>query len=145
MRFCSLRHIRRWLTVAGSRMVQSGKGTPPVSNETAMTGAAVRQYRLGPLPWSQETLKTAYWRNFIEAYALIKEHPGFGAHEMMEDVQRSLEIFLDHTDSLLAAIRTFKEESGESDFFSRSNKNRIEALERRVRKYLFAVSSAASH
>ena len=108
-----------------------------------MTELRQRHYKLGQLPWSRDSLKKAFWQNFIEAYELIKEHPGFAAYEMMEDIQRSLEIFFDHAEDLLSAIAEFKDESFQGGFFLRGNGPRKDQLERRIRKALFGATTSA--
>jgi len=46
-----------------------------------------KNYKLGPLPWSRETLIKAFRANWLGALEAIKEDPGFAAQEGLEDVQ----------------------------------------------------------
>ncbi len=68
------------------------------------------EYTLGPLPWSREKLIQTFWANWVDSFEQIKEHPGFAAHQALEDIQTTLEIFLDGVDDLLPAVSVFRQE-----------------------------------
>ena len=99
-------------------------------------------YKLGPLPWSRDTLIKAFWTNWVQVLENIKEHPGFAAHEGFEDIHFSLSLFLDNTNDLLAAIADVKN-LVEPSFFARGNQQSVEQWDRKLRKHFFGVASAA--
>src|SRR6266496_438457 len=101
------------------------------------------QYSLGPLPWTRERLINAYWADWLGSLQKIKEHPGYLAHQALDDIQASLEMFFDCVDDLTAATSYFRDQAAEHDLFSRGNRQRLEQLERSIRKSFFAVTSTA--
>lgn len=99
-------------------------------------------YKLGPLPWSRDTLIKAYWANFIEVAESIKEHPGFSVLEAFQHVQLSLGLFLDNCTDFLAGVSDLKTLT-DSRFFSRGNQQIVEYWDRKLRRQFFAVASSA--
>jgi len=101
-------------------------------------------YKLGPLPWSRDTLIKAHWVNWVGALENIKEHPGFAAQEGLDDVQRTLDVFLDNCDDFWLTVTNFKTSVVQQPgFFWRSNREKVEQWERTLRKHIFSVTSSA--
>ena len=63
-------------------------------NTTNVTKMATN-YKLGPLPWSRETLIKAHWANWVATAEDIKEHPGCAAQEALQAVQMGIDLFVD--------------------------------------------------
>lgn len=80
-------------------------------------------YTLGPLPWEEENLKKAYFSDFSSTRKAIEEHPGFLAHQALESIHLSLDIFLDSISDLMKSIDLFTKESEALEFWTRSKKN----------------------
>jgi hypothetical protein len=99
-------------------------------------------YKLGPLPWSRDTLVHAYWTNWVDALENVKEHPGFAAHEALQAVQMGVDLFIDNTDDLLSAVVEFKN-AVRPGFFARGNRHTVEKWDRKLRKHFFSVTSSA--
>jgi hypothetical protein len=102
-----------------------------------------KTYRLGPLPWSRETLIKAYWGNWLAAYEYIKEHSGFTAQEQLQAIQFAFHVFLDNTDDLLSAIEAFKQDFQKPGFSGRGNRANVEHWDRKLRKHFFSVATSA--
>jgi hypothetical protein len=102
-----------------------------------------KSYRLGPLPWSHDTLIKAYWRHWPAVYDYIKEHPGFTAQEHLETIQLALNLFLDSTDDLLLAIAEFIKDFQQPGFLGRGNRSSVKKWDRRLRKHFFSVATSA--
>ncbi len=99
-------------------------------------------YKLGPLPWSRDTLIGAYRTNWVQATENIKEHPGFAAQEGFDDVKLTLGVFIDYCDDFLRTIANIKN-TDDANLFSRGNRQNVELWDRTLRRHLFGVASSA--
>jgi len=100
-------------------------------------------YKLGPLPWSRETLIKAHWANWVATAEDIKEHPGCAAQEALQAVQMGIDLFVDNSNDLLSAVADYKNDAQNPGFYDRGNHETVERWDRRLRKDFFAVTSAA--
>lgn len=102
-----------------------------------------KTYTLGPLPWSEETLRKAYFKSFTEARTAIKEHPGFIAHCDLDVLQLSLGIFCDSVTELLHAIDSFHNDANSPAFWRRPARQQFRRRELAVQKGVFAAATSA--
>lgn len=100
-------------------------------------------YTLGPLPWSGEVLRKAYFRNFKEACKAIQQHPGFLIHRDLSALRISLDIFVDSVSDLIASINVFRVESRSNEFWTRPARLRFDKRELAVRRGVFAATTCA--
>jgi hypothetical protein len=100
-------------------------------------------YSLGPLPWSEEILRKAYFHSFSKAEKAIEEHPGFAVCRELRALQLSLGIFLDSVSDLLQAIDTFRVDAQCPEFWTRPARSRFEGRELAVRRGVFAAAASA--
>lgn len=100
-------------------------------------------YTLGPLPWEEENLKIAYFSDFSRTRKAIKEHPGFLAHQALESIRLSLDIFLDSFSDLMKSIDLFTKESEAPEFWTRSKKEQFKKLELSIRRGVFSTVTSA--
>lgn len=103
----------------------------------------MREYTLGPLPWSEDLLRKAYFRNFISTRKAIQEHPGFFAHQVLSELKISLEMFSDCVNDLLNSVEQFRSQSCNPEFWRRPAKFLLQQRERAVRKGLFTAAISA--
>ena len=101
------------------------------------------RYELGIPPWSKEELKKAYFSDFIYTRESIKKHPGYLAHSSLQDIALSLGIFCDSVSNLLESVQTFRSESHSGKFWTRPVRSRLDELELRVRRGVFASATSA--
>ncbi len=101
------------------------------------------QYTLGPLPWDKEYLKKLFYRSPFDITEAIKEHPGFTAHEILVQLQVSLDLFLDCVQNLLNTISQFRLSSESPDFWHRPSESLLADYEKNIRKEIFASATSA--
>lgn len=101
------------------------------------------KYTLGSLPWEEKDLKKEYFHNFIKTRKAIKEHPGFLAHDALQVLRCSLDVFKDFTLDLFHAIDLFAAESQSQDFWFRSKREHFNKLELHIRKSVFSTAMSA--
>lgn len=104
---------------------------------------ASSDYALGPLPWSEELLRKAYFSSFTSARKAIEEHPGFTAHQALCSLGLSLDIFLDSVSELLKSIETFRKEAQSREFWNRPARNRFKSRELAIRRDMVAAATNA--
>jgi hypothetical protein len=103
----------------------------------------ISTYTLGPLPWSEEVLRQAYFRNFIHAQKAIQEHPGFVAHDALCALQLSLDIFLDAVSELFQSTQAFRIDAQSPEFWTRPAQSRFHRRELAVRRGVFTAATSA--
>jgi hypothetical protein len=103
----------------------------------------ISDYTLGPLPWSEETLRQAYFRSFTNAQKAIQEHPGFAAHRDLYALQLSLDIFLDSLAELFQSIDAFRMDALSPGFWTRSAQSQFKSRELAVRRGVFTAATSA--
>lgn len=101
------------------------------------------QYTLGPLPWDKEYLEKLFYRSPVDITEAIKEHPGYIAHEILVQLQVSLDLFLDCVQDILNTISQFRLSSENPDFWYRPSERLLVDYEKNIRKGLFASAASA--
>lgn len=101
------------------------------------------EYSLGPLPWSEDTLRDAYFKNFSNAKKAIQEHPGYEAHQNLSALKLSLDVFFDSVSELLKSINTFHNAAQSPEFWNRPNQSEVDKLVLTVRRCVFAAATSA--
>src|SRR5215813_3873843 len=103
----------------------------------------ITNYTLGPLPWSEEALRQAYFRNFTHAQKAIQEHPGFVAHDALWTLQLSLDLFLDAVSELFQSTEAFRIDAQSPEFWTRPARSRFHHRELAVRRGVFMAATSA--
>lgn len=124
-----------------SKNYQNGRIVSPSSRCRSDRSRSI--YKLGPLPWSEEVLRKAYYKDFIETRKAIQEHPGFLAHRDLSDLGLSLDIFVDSVSDLIDSIEAFRIESRSSEFWTRPARVRFDKRELAIRRGVFAAATSA--
>ncbi|HEY8037077.1 MAG TPA: hypothetical protein VIF37_15965 [Methylobacter sp.] len=103
----------------------------------------INAYKLGTIPWSNETLEKAYWKNFKDTHESIKQHPGYDLHERILSLKAVLRMFNKTSDSFFTALKQFHIEVHERKLFYRSRGNDLREFEEEFQEilYLFAASA----
>lgn len=101
------------------------------------------KYTLGPLPWSENILRQAYFGSVADTQRAIQEHPGFSAHNDLCALRLSLDIFLDSVSDLFQSIDTFRIDAQSPGFWTRPARTRFESRELAVRRGVFAAATSA--
>lgn len=100
-------------------------------------------YTLGPLPWSEDTLRRGYSYSIINTFEAIKEHPGYAAHLDLESITLSLEIFTSSVYELFQAIENFRINEKSPEFWYRSFVSQFKGSELAVRRGVFLAAASA--
>jgi len=100
-------------------------------------------YTLGPLPWSEERLRQAYFKSFTATRKAIQELPGFQVHRDLLTLQLSLNIFRDAVTDLMKSIDLFHGHSQESSFWTRPERQRFEQHVIMVQRGIFSAVTSA--
>lgn len=101
------------------------------------------EYILGPLPWEEKDLEKAYFHDFIKTRKSIKEHPGFLAHDALEKLHLSMDIFTDSILDLFHTIGLFRKESQSQEFWMRPKREHFDKLELHIRRGVFSTAMSA--
>lgn len=101
------------------------------------------KYSLGDLPWSEDTLRIAYFKNFSNAKKAIQEHPGYEAHQNLSALKLSLDVFFDSVSELLKSIDTFRNAAQSAEFWYRPNQNEVGKLVLTVQRCVFTAATSA--
>src|SRR5437867_8513607 len=108
-----------------------------------MRETSMPAFTLGPLPWSEQTLREAYYMDFRAAWKAIQEHPGYAAHSVVKSLKTSFSIFRQGVADLITAIESFEKASVDRRLFGRPRRHEFEQLVLSVEKEVFAAASAA--
>lgn len=100
-------------------------------------------YILGPLPWSEEELRTLYFQNFETAERAIQEHPGFEVFQELTSLDLSLAIFRASVADVQKAINDFHQQAGNPRFWTRPHRDRFEQSLLTVTKGLFVAAASS--
>lgn len=100
-------------------------------------------YNLGPLPWSDDILVTAVWKDFRAAQRFVAEHPGRDLAERSASLRSVLRILEGAAKSFHECLASFHSEAHGGHLFRRNRRTDLDAYERRFQEllYLFASSS----
>ncbi|WP_404327005.1 hypothetical protein HA399_17390 (plasmid) [Cobetia sp. UIB-001] len=100
-------------------------------------------YRLGPLPWSDEVLVAAAWENPLKAQEWVDEHPGRTFVAGLESLNAVLRIFERSTEKFGKLLAHFHEEAHSGDLFRRNRRSDLEAYEDQFQELLYVFVSSA--
>lgn len=103
----------------------------------------MQNYTLGPLPWSKELLRKAYFRDFITTRKAIQEHPGFQAHRHLCSLQLLFDIFVDAVFDLLESIDAFHRDAQTREFWTPSAQQRFKKRLLIIQRGIFCTSTSA--
>jgi hypothetical protein len=98
---------------------------------------------LGTHPWEDEALRAAYWRSFLETRAAIEASPGGRAHEILDDLRLSFQIFDAAVDDLLASCESYRMKLADPRFLDRVNERAHERAVLEVRTATFSAAASA--
>lgn len=101
------------------------------------------EYLLGPLPWSEDTLRKAYFINFSNATKAIQEHPGYEAHHNLSSLKLSLDVFFDSVAELSKSINIFHNAAQSPEFWNRQYQSEVDKLVLAVRRCVFTSATSA--
>jgi hypothetical protein len=101
------------------------------------------QYGLGPLPWSDETLVAAVWRDFQSAKKQVNEHPGQDLYERAESLKSVLRIFNTAAERFFASLERFHAEAHDGNLFRRNRQADLHAFESGFQETLYVYASSA--
>lgn len=100
-------------------------------------------YSLGPLPWSDEVLVAAVWRNGKDAQRFVEEHPGREIDERLASLQSVLRIFDGTASSFREHLSLFHSEAHDGRLFRRNRRSDLNAYEVRLQELLYVFASSA--
>lgn len=100
-------------------------------------------YTLGPLPWSEEELRTLYFQDFKATELAIQEHPGFEVFQDLTSLDLSLAIFRACVSDFLRAIDSFHKQAADPKFWTRPQRERFEQSGLTITKELFGAIGSA--
>jgi len=101
------------------------------------------EYTLGPLPWSEQTLQEAYWRDFRKARESIKEHPAHDLHERTLSLRAVLRMFNGAAQSFVSTRGQFQTEVHGGGLLHRNRRDHRQAFEEKFQEILYLFASAA--
>lgn len=97
---------------------------------------------LGPPPWKEDYLKKVYFQDFVQTRRGIQQHPGFTAHQALQSLRLSLDIFTDAVLDLMHSIDIFSKESQSKEFWMRPNRKQFDKFELAIRKGVFFAATS---
>lgn len=100
-------------------------------------------YSLGPLPWSDDVLVAAAWKNSSKVQEWINEHPGRAFVARLESLKAVLRIFEGSAKRFDELLVRFHEESHGGDLLRRNRKADLEAYEHQFQELLYVFASSA--
>lgn len=100
-------------------------------------------YELGPLPWNEDVLTKAYFRDFRQAQESIKQHPGYDLNERSFSLKAVLRMFDNAASSFFEALETFHVEAHERRLFDRVRRKDRRNLEEKFQEILYLFASSA--
>lgn len=78
-----------------------------------------------------------------DALEVLRAHPGFDLHDKLRSIRTTMQLFDQAADDLMNALSAFDSFSRRPEFSYRSNRAEHYAIERRIRKEIFAFSELA--
>jgi len=99
----------------------------------------------GGIPAGPEVVKALTWLPQKQAEAILRAHPGRSFAQLKSSYFQSLSVLDLSLNDLFAAIATFEHEAlaEENTIFQRTRQEALNAIEQRIQKELFAVTSAS--
>lgn len=108
-----------------------------------MPSPASSPYGLGPLPWSDETLDAAFWRDFRTAQKLVGEHPGCDLDERATSLKSVLRIFNKAAETFFENLERFHAEAHGGHLFRRNRQADLKEFEAGFQESLYVFASSA--
>lgn len=100
-------------------------------------------YGLGPLPWSDETLDAAVWRDLKTAQQLVDEHPGCDFDERARSLRSVLHIFNRAAQSFFERLGRFHAEAHNGQLFRRNRQADLREFQAGFQETLYVFASSA--
>ena len=100
-------------------------------------------FTLGPPPWSEEMLRSLYFRDFQAAERAIQEHPGFEVSQDLGSLELSLAIFRECISDLFNTIESFHKQAADPRFWARPNRASFDRSALAVTKAVFVAAASA--
>lgn len=101
------------------------------------------QYKLGPLPWSNEQLEAKVWSDGSKVHKWVEEHPGFEFEERLESLEAMLRIFESSGNRFQEQLKRFHIETVKGVLLRRNRRHDLVALKDQVRELLYLFASSA--
>lgn len=108
-----------------------------------MPSRSSSSYSLGPLPWSDETLVAAVWRDFRAAQKLVDEHPGCDLDERANSLKSILRIFNKAAQTFFESLVRFHAEAHGGHIFQRNRRADLGKFEASFQETLYVFASSA--
>ena len=100
-------------------------------------------FNLGPLPWSDDTLIAAVWKDFQEARRFVDEHPGRSFADRAVSLQSVRRIFEGAAHTFQEELVRFHAEAHGGHLFRRNRRADLERYEHRFQELLYVFASSA--
>lgn len=100
-------------------------------------------YNLGPLPWSDNILVEAAWKDSSKVHEWINEHPGRIFVSRLESIEAVLRIFEGSAEQFNECLLRFHEEAHGGKLFRRNRRSDLEAYEHKFQELLYVFASSA--
>jgi hypothetical protein len=101
-------------------------------------------FELGDPAWSEDVLRQAYFKDFIQTREVIRtNHPGAAVYEALESIRLSLDVFKNSVEETIASINKFKGDSSRPDFWNRPSRQIVDDLEISIQRGILSSSACA--
>lgn len=94
-------------------------------------------------PWTFEQLNEAYFTDWVKTRKALEEFEGFLIWSELESLDLSFNIFLDSVRDMFTSINQFRFDSGNDEFWHRTNMNIFENCIIRVHRGIFSTITTA--
>lgn len=108
-----------------------------------MSKSSSSHYSLGPLPWSDNNLAEAAWKNPPKVQELVDEHPGRIFVARLESLKSVLRIFKESAEQFAECLVRFHADAHGGQIFRRNRRPDLEAYEYQFQKLLYLFASSA--
>lgn len=115
----------------------------PDTGDAISSIESLDHYSLGPLPWSDEHLVDAVWKNFSKAQEWVDEHPGRVFVSRLESLKAVRRIFEGSVNQFIECLASFHAEAHSGSLFRRNRQSDLEAYEHRFQELLYVFASSA--
>ncbi|MBU1426287.1 MAG: hypothetical protein KKH12_13990 [Gammaproteobacteria bacterium] len=100
-------------------------------------------YNLGPLPWNDDDLVAAAWRNYSQAQDWVNEHPGHTFASQLDSLKAVQRIFEGSAKQFDEWLIRFHTEAQDGRLFRRNRRSDLNAYEQRFQELLYIFASSA--
>lgn len=108
-----------------------------------MSRSSSDHYQLGPLPWSDDILVAAVWKNPSQAQEWVDEHPGKAFVARLDSLKAVLGIFEGSAEQFNECLSRFHAEAHKGHLFRRNRRSDLAAYEQNFQKLLYVFASSA--